>query len=251
MATKPNAQTYTATKAEVHIGDTVVYGYSVEGLQGYRHSLRQIAACVGEHSSTVDRILHQFSMPQNAKICRLKVLHSNCSFDAANLNSLTTLLTTEDACFVFAQLAAKGNTKALAIVVALMVTTLTQRFDAAFGVHRSAADYQALTDAAYASLRDKFRRNYIPKFRSHLELEWKKLEQIPAGIRCQSHWQAHQVYALKRAIGLPEKTDVDGYDMQQLLCYEQALLDYDCFRRAKATHQQALGLLKKTTYVSG
>lgn len=252
MAAKPNVQTYIATKAEVHIGDTVVYGYSVEGLQGYRHSLRQIGACVGVNHETVAATVKPVA--EDLPVVCLKVLRCKDKPVAEDFdfNPRVTLLTTEQVTFVFAQLTAKGNIKALALIVALASTTLTTRLDAAFGVHRSAVEYQALTDAAYASLREKFRSNYIPKFRSHLELAWTKLEQIPAGIRCQSHWQAHQVYALKRAIGLPEKTDVDDYDMSQLLCYEQALLDYDCFRRAKATHQQALGLLKKTqTSVAG
>lgn len=238
--------TLTATLATVSVGDITINGYEVEGLEGYRHSLTQIEACVSGYNDSVRRILHKLSMAQKVQTQRLKVNHSKGSSDgASNLSSLVSLVDTETASILIMELACEGNVKAKALVTAFMYETLTRRLDIAFGKHRNEVEYQALADAAYKSLRDKFRREYLPKFHNYLDRDWRTLQKLPTGVQCQSHWQARQVYALKKAVGLEYKTDVDDYSEAALVVYEQALLDYDCFRRTGLTHEQSLSALAK------
>lgn len=235
---------YQGERVDLSVGDVKLYGYRVDGLEGYWHSHNQLCSAFSVHHEVLSTLCKKVNINLDSrKMVRLSATTVGV-YDKVHsrevLSSQVTLVPTDTVSQIIVHLSARGNERATAVTVALVSETLTRRLDAAFGVHRSEADYQALTDALYFQLREKFRSEYIPKFRGYLDQEWKQLKRVPQGIRCKSHWQAHQVYALKRAVGIDERTKVDEYDYDSLIVYERALLDYDHFRRLKLTHGQAL-----------
>lgn len=242
------SDTTRAESVELKFGDLIIRGLRVDGMEGYYCSMRQLAAALSLSSSVqISRVLKQNSAEQKCTEKRLEILP--CKQNSAEQATFghvykVTLLSYE----VVNQLLlhfSRTNDKAFAVVGACVEDSLTRRTDAAFGVHKSEADYQALVDAAYNRLREKFRKQYIPLFHKYLDTEWQQLQQIPTGIKCKSHWRAHQVYELKRNIKIDERTKVHDYNYSDLQVYEQAILDYDCFRRAGAKHRVALGCLKR------
>jgi hypothetical protein len=232
-----------AELAYVSVGGVRINCYRVEGMEGYYHSVNQLAAALSVHRMFASRTKVWKSMSQKTLCCRLQTLGSKTKSmsQISRVTLLSTMFTNE----ILLEMS-QTNATAYAIVGALMERSLTQMADVAFGVHRSDAEYQALTDAAYSLLRDKFRKQYIPKFHDYLVAAWRKLTKVPTGIQSSSHWRANEVYKLKKAIGLDYLTTVDEYTLPDLQRYEQALLDYDCQRRSGLSHRAAYRKLAET-----
>ncbi|ESA35954.1 hypothetical protein N836_09550 [Leptolyngbya sp. Heron Island J] len=142
-----------ATRASIQIGDLTVDGFMLPD-GNYRMSQTQTAEAVGLpernardflKSKAIKRLLGEDYTPA---ISEVEIESTDQARGQSRINALP--LDTVSAYWLWQLF--RGNKQALALCMALMIETLTRRFDKAFGVQRSEDEYNQLLRDQNAAL---------------------------------------------------------------------------------------------------
>jgi hypothetical protein len=129
-----------ATRATVRIGSLTVDGFMLPD-GSYRMSQTQAAECVNKpeinarrflDSKAIKALLGEGYTPDSIEVESSEQSRGQTRFNALPLEVVTAYWFTQ---------ASQGNQQALSLVWALLTETLERRFDTAFGVTRSEADW--------------------------------------------------------------------------------------------------------------
>ncbi|MEO0432923.1 MAG: hypothetical protein AAF151_14645 [Cyanobacteria bacterium J06656_5] len=142
-----------ATRASIQIGNLNVDGFMLPD-GSYRISQTQAAEAVGLNRQNVSDFLRSKAIKRllgegyTGQISQIEIDSADQARGQSRINAISL-----DAIAAYWQWQSfRGNKQALALCMAMTIETLTRRFDAAFGVGRTEADYNELLQDQNAAL---------------------------------------------------------------------------------------------------